>query len=294
MTMAASPPVYERLAFPVITAVALMVLLLVPNSLSLNAQLVMLAALVVVVGLPHGALDPWLAEQAGLAQTKSRAFGFNVLYLLAAAVIVMIWMWLPVLSLAVFLGISAWHFSSDWQCDMGLPPRLAAGVLLLLMPIGFHPDNVAMLFAHLSGPGGHTLAQALALPPWLLMVGMLGLVVLAMWQRHWLTALEYLSLLLLAYVATPLVYFVLYFCALHSLRHLAGLFRRAPAVDRPRMWRMTLTYTVATVGLTAILWLLWSHLPLDTLILKLVFVGLAAVTVPHMILIAWARFKGVD
>jgi len=95
-------------------------------------------------------------------------------------------------------------------------------------------------------------------------------------------------LLVLAFVAEPLVYFALYFCALHSLRHLAGLFREAPASEQGRLWRMTFVYTVATVVLAGVLLALWSHLPIDTLILQLVFIGLAAVTVPHMMLMGWA------
>lgn len=294
MTVTEAPPVYERLLFPAITVAAALILWLKPDALPLDVQLMMLALLVIVFGLPHGALDPWIAERIGFVSTKPRMIGFNVIYLAIAAVVVLVWLWLPVWSLAIFLAISAWHFSGDWQSDLGLWPRVLAGLLLLLMPIGFHAQEVAVLFGHLSGPGGQQLADALALPSWLLGLGIVGLVTLAIWLGRWHAALEYASLLVLAYIAPPLVYFALYFCALHSLRHMLGVFRQAPQAVRPRLWRMAIVYSLATVALAGVLWWFWAHLPVDALVLKLVFIGLAAVTVPHMILIALAYPRGLQ
>lgn len=282
-------PIAERLALPVLTLLTLLLYWVAPNSLPLNAQVILLALLVVVFGLPHGALDLWLAKRTGLARTRAAVVWFNVAYLAVAVVVVLIWLWLPVVSLAVFLAISAWHFSGDWESDVGWLPRVSAGFLLLLLPIGLHTDNVAMLFTHLSGTGGAQLAYGLALPAWLLVLGMTILMAIALRERRWWAALEFGSLLVLAYIAQPLVYFALYFCALHSPRHLVGLFREAASSERPLLWRMTVVYTVATVVLAGVLWLLWSDLPANTLVLKLVFVGLAAVTVPHMILMARIR-----
>ena len=282
-------PIYERLVFPVLSLVTLILLWLAPAALPLDVQLAMLALLVVVFGLPHGALDPWLAERGGLSNHWRALVIFNVLYMGIAALVVLIWMWLPAMSLAIFLVISAWHFGGDWRAELSLAPRLVAGSMLLLLPIGFHEDNVAMLFGHLSGAGGQALAQTLALPTWLLSAVMAALIGLACWRRHWLAALEFACLLLLASAALPLVYFAVYFCSLHSLRHLAGLFRQAPPIERPRLWRMAVVYTLATLALAGVLWGLWAHLPLDTLVLKLVFIGLAAVTMPHMMLMVWVH-----
>lgn len=287
-----APPKIERLALPAVTVLAIILLWLIPHALPLTLQLSLLGVLVVVFGLPHGALDPWLAQRAGLVHNRQQAVAFNAAYLAVAVVVVLLWMWLPVFSLAMFLAISAWHFSGDWTSDLGRLPRLFVGSLLLLMPIGFHTDNVAMLFAHLSGDGGAELAHTLALPVWFLAVSMATLILAALLQKRRLAALEFASLLVLAYVAEPLVYFALYFCALHSLRHLAGLFRQAPAAEQGRLWRMTAVYTVATVVLAGVLWWLWSDLPADTLVLKLVFIGLAAVTVPHMLLMAHMHYAG--
>jgi Brp/Blh family beta-carotene 15,15'-monooxygenase len=88
-----------------------------------------------------------------------------------------------------------------------------------------------------------------------------------------------------------LVYFTLYFCLLHSPRHLAGLLIAAPTPEHPRLAKMMVIYTAATMVLLGVLWWLWSALPANTLILKIIFIGLAAVTVPHMMLISTVQFQ---
>jgi Brp/Blh family beta-carotene 15,15'-monooxygenase len=284
-------PTIERLAFPVAAFLAIVALALAPNLISPMVQVVGLAIVVIVLGLPHGALDPWIAETVGLRTSPRQSVAFIAIYLSMAVAVVLVWIWLPVASLLMFLLISAWHFSGDWARDANRPVRLCAGTLLLLMPIGFHTQNVAMLFSHLSGEGGWALAYALALPVWLLAGAMVALIAFASWQRQWLFALECLGLLCLAYVATPLIYFALYFCVLHSPRHLLGLFRCAHPEQRPRLLRMTVTYTLATLMLVGALGWVWSALPLDSLVLRLIFIGLAAVTVPHMLLIAIAHVR---
>ncbi len=290
MSQSTTPPALERLLFPITAIFVIALLSLTPTLLSPTFQLVSLAIVVALFGMPHGALDPWIAQKIGLSRTWTENVAFNLVYFLIAALVVVIWTVIPVASLLVFLTISAWHFSADWSHDMGPLTRLGVGLLLLLMPIGFHTDHVALLFSYLSGDGGHALAHTLSLPVWFLIVAMLALAQLAAWRRQWLAGLELLGLLALAYVAPPLVYFALYFCLLHSPRHLLGLFREAGSSQRPRLLRIATTYTVATLLLLGALAWFWSYqdktAPLNALVTKLVFIGLAAVTVPHMLLIA--------
>lgn len=293
MRRSTPPPTPERLLFPVVALLAIALLTVLPNLLSPTVQLTGLAVVVAFLGMPHGALDPWIAERIGLSRSRTGNIAFNLVYLLIAALVVVIWTFLPVVSLLLFLLISAWHFSGDWSHDMGPLTRLGVGLLLLLMPIGFHTENVALLFSDLSGDGGSTLAHTLSLPVWFLVVAMLALAELAAWRGRWLAGLELSALLALAYVAPPLVYFALYFCLLHSPRHLLGQFREAGPSQRPRLVRMAIVYTVATLALLGVLAWYWSHqdatAPFNALVTKLIFIGLAAVTVPHMLLIAAAH-----
>lgn len=282
-----------RLLFPLAVLLSIVLTQLFPNLLTPTTQLVGLGVVIILFGLPHGALDPWIAQQLGLRNARSQTFLFNASYLAIASLVVLVWLWLPALSLGIFLLISAWHFSDDWAQSLNLPLRLCAGTLLLLMPIGFHTQAVQAIFQQLSGPVGASLAHTLTLPTWLLITAMLMITACAAWKQRWRCSFELISLLFLAYFVHPLIYFTVYFCLLHSPNHLSGLFTAAPVTEHPRLVRMMLTYTSATLVVLTGLWWLWSSLPTDTLILKLIFIGLAAVTVPHMILIGTARHSNI-
>jgi len=275
---------FESLLFPIGAVLTVLALSLATGAIPQGLQIAVLLGLVVVLGLPHGALDPWIAESSGLIEGRLQTVVFNALYLVIAAAVIAAWWWSPGLTLLGFLMISAWHFSEDWRDELPRWARLPSGALLLLMPIGFHADTVAELFAMLSGEAGAAVAQGLALPPALLAVAMLTLSGIALLrQQHW-AAVELLALLALAWIAPPLVYFAVYFCLQHSPRHLLGHFREAGAAQTRRLMVMAVVYTLGSVlVLVPLLWL-WSDLPLESLLMRLIFIGLAALTVPHMIL----------
>jgi len=277
--------------FPLSALLCIALLNVTFDFVSPTLQLIVLGVVIALFGLPHGALDPWIAERIGLQNTPPQSVLFNVGYLALAALVILFWWWLPTLSLIVFLSMSAWHFSADWAASLGMPTRLIAGTLLLLMPIGFHTEAVSMIFQQLSGIEGGKLAVTLALPTWFLVTTMALVTAATIWKQRGQTSLEFLTLIALAYFTPPLIYFTLYFCLLHSPRHLYGLFSVAPTAEHPRLMRMMVIYTTATLLLLGVLWWLWPTLPVDTLILKFIFIGLAAVTVPHMMLIALAHLR---
>ena len=289
MNAAQHRPLFESLLFPIGAALTILLLSLATGTIPQGLQIAVLLGLVVVLGLPHGALDPWIAESSGLIEGRLQTVVFNGVYLGIAAGVVAAWWWAPGLTLLGFLLISAWHFSEDWRDELPSWARVPSGALLLLMPIGFHAETVAELFAMLSGEAGIAVAQGLALPPALLVIGMLAMSGVAVFrQKHW-AAVELLALLALAWIAPPLVYFAVYFCLQHSPRHLLGHFREAGAAQTRRLMVMTVIYTVGSVLVLMPLVWLWSDLPLESLLMRLIFIGLAALTVPHMILMLIAE-----
>ena len=86
----------------------------------------------------------------------------------------------------------------------------------------------------------------------------------------------------------PLVGFSLYFCGVHTPRHLARVWHAISEDGRGRTKVLTLAlvFTLASWiagGLS--LWLVSAAETIDEAILRVVFIGLAALTVPHMILV---------
>lgn len=122
----------------------------------------MLAAVAIVLaGIPHGTLDVEIAAahfgQKGIAG-KTRIIGG---YLFCAAFMVLLWILLPELALISFLIISIVHFSRDWRG--GVDPFLAmmVGWALVALPALASPDDVAMIFAALTGSDNGAVIAAL-------------------------------------------------------------------------------------------------------------------------------------
>ncbi len=283
---AASQVPLSTAAFLAGTAVAVAALLVGPGAPGQSLQLVGLVVLVVVFGLPHGALDNWLARDRGLFSSPLGWLGFNLAYLGLAAAVVAFWWALPGPALAGFLLLSAWHFSGDWRDALPLWARVGAGLALVSLPALFHPEAVSSIFGALSGQSGQVLAGSVGAIAYAVLALLVVIIVRAIRDGQWRVVLELSAVGLLAALAPPLVFFALYFCLLHSPRHLGHTLADAPRPARPAMLRSAAAYTLATLVLAgAVAWLLWPVTTGDELVLKLVFIGLAALTVPHMLLV---------
>ena len=291
LRLAARTP--ETATFLVLGAAATVWLALDGSAAAGGGLVLMLAIAVAIAGLPHGALDPWVARRAGLWRTRSGFAAFHVAYLALAAGVVIAWYWAPGASLAAFLVISAWHFSGDWRAHLPPLARAVAGAALLALPAWRWPDDVTTAFVLLSGSEGAAIASVLgAIAPWLA-AGIAGAALLALRQSPW-TAVELAAVASLALLLPPLVYFIVYFCALHSFRHLRLAATGAAPDARRRMAGVAALYTALSVLAAAIAWpwlreagtQAWSG---D--LLRLVFIGLAALTLPHMLVVMHAERK---
>jgi Brp/Blh family beta-carotene 15,15'-monooxygenase len=251
----------------------------------LAAQALVLAALVAILGLPHGALDPLIARRIGLWQGAVSFAVFNLSYLGAVAVVVVLWMLAPGPSLVVFLTVSAIHFGGDWNADRALWLRIVAGVALLSLPSLAHQDEVAGLYDTLAPGAGSAIAAAqFWIAPVVLMGMLVGAVLAARRGRPW-ESVELIFAAALALIAPPLVFFAIYFCALHSARHLRKGFA---AEKRGRITvGIAVLYTVVPILAAAGILFASSRAPsFDANLLQIIFIGLAGLTVPHMILVA--------
>lgn len=243
--------------------------------------------LIVLFGLPHGSLDPFTAIRGGWPSSLGGMLTFHALYLLIALGFILMWWQLPLIGLALFLLFSAWHFGADLTSKSWIA-RISYGAYVLCLPMAFKADAVSQIFQILTGIA---INWPIALPA---IVATASTVIM----RNHLSLLRLLELVALgitAVVCSPLVYFVIFFCLFHSPRHLLHEARLIPAHWRTRA-------SLCVIALTAIPVLIaWglSHqiselsLTNDAGILRLLFVGLAGLTVPHMLLIDWTNTRHV-
>ncbi len=257
-----------------------------------GVQLIILATLIVLLGVPHGALDTVFAEELYRVRTPLEWAGFGVLYLALAFGVVALWMWLPLAFLLGFLVISAIHFSGDLADGTAAASRAFYGGAVVVLPMMWHADEVSRLFAILVG---NESAAALGMwlgplaGPWL---G--GLVLMAGWsaRRDWLTGLEMVAVGGLALCAAPLVAFTVFFCGMHSARHIGRTLEFSQQGDRRKVLMAGLWPMLGVVGLVGVGSFWWREIPWEARVIQVVFVGLAALTVPHMALVERVRFTG--
>ena len=278
----------------VFSAGALLVALgtLALGRLSPRLELIVVAVLIGVLGVPHGALDTIFARQLYGIRTLSGWLQFSLLYLLLAALVVGLWLWQPGLFLLGFLAISAAHFSGDPLQGVPWPARLFYGGSVILLPTIGHAQEIGRLFGLLVGD-----ATATPLVPWLRLLAwpwLVGLALASLWQtRHdfW-TALEMAAAGILAIVAPPLVSFVVFFCGMHSARHIL----RTMNFSGRSSWRYVagaaLLPMAGVLAGSALAWVFLRDTALDARVVQVVFVGLAALTVPHMVLVERVRLSG--
>jgi Brp/Blh family beta-carotene 15,15'-monooxygenase len=272
-------------------AVVMGTLSLVFSGMSFSWQVLLLVSLVVLAGLPHGALDPFVAQKAGFWQDGPGLARFLLLYLAMAALALGVWVVAPGLCLGLFLAYSAWHFAADWRADLGLWERLAYGTLIITGPALFHPVQVESIFAVLSSESAA--AVIVEASGWIgyAAVGGSCLTVLRRLHEGRPAGWEGGILLACVYWLPPLLFFIVYFAGQHSPRH---LFHAAKGLSRRVAWTGGITFTVLSVllGLAAF-WML-APAAMDDRLLRITFIGLAVLTVPHMLLIEVAANKNPD
>ena len=262
---------------------------------SVGLDLLSLVALtaIVIIGLPHGAFDGAVALALGYGKTLKSMLGFVVTYVAISLFVVLFWLAFPVLALLLFLAISAVHFGIGDSLPGAFILRgiqsLAHGGLVVVGVSLMHRPEVDPIFAHLVAGETSLLWAVLSIAAYGLAVILMGYAVLA--YRHPKLRLrfgELAGLALVYYLLPPLVGFALYFCVVHSVRHVRHLWNdlRYNAYGHRRMLPLAVLFTGASWLAGAItLWLMPTAETLDGAILRVVFIGLAALTVPHMMLV---------
>ena len=101
--------------------------------------------------------------------------------------------------------------------------------------------------------------------------------------------LDFFSILILNYYLSPLLAFTFYFCFLHSIRHSVSLILKIDSNNIKNglgiFIKKALPLTILTILIYLIsLFFLNNSYEFDNAILKVIFIGLASLTFPHILL----------
>lgn len=246
-------------------------------------------AVVIVLGVPHGALDGVIAAPLLRPRYGRAWFGvFAIPYLGLSALVLLAWQLAPLAALAGFLALSVLHFGEE-DAGPGRPVEaLVRGGLPIALPALLHPQETAAIFAAVAR------VPMPSLPAWWTAASWLWLALVAAWllTRHARPALraELVVLATAFWLLPPLTAFTLYFVGLHGPRHMRALVRdstKAPGIDTMgRAVHGSLPVFALTLLIGAGLWPLYASGPGDAVsdLLTLTLRMLSALTVPHVLL----------
>lgn len=218
-------------------------------------QYVPFAISLVLLGLPHGAIDHLVPSRLARRAPEPRGMAFVVLlYFLVGGTVVLLWFLNPVLAFVAFILTTWFHwgqgdlFVEGTRMGAGLPSRLTRagmltvrGALPMVVPLVAAPAVYLGVFRDTTGV---IAAPTLDLTPFfeseplriLIIAGLVALGTItfaatarARWgtpegRRAWWGDLGEVALLAVFFaVVPPILAIGLYFCLWHSLRHIVRL-----------------------------------------------------------------------
>ena len=260
----------------------------------MNAWDIMAIGAILLIGVPHGGFDGAVARRIGWPAGLAPWLGFHLAYIALAALVAVLWWLFPLPSLGIFLLISAFHFGASDIADSGSDwlPWIAHGGLISIAIPCLQPTLVEPIFAVLIGVNNADVLMSgitLLFIPWTIScIGYFGYAYFKPQYRK--TLISLLMLLGLFSALAPLFSFALYFCLWHSRGHMLRLWHSLAQSERTRSIREAVIYTIsAWVSMGIIFYYLQGEA--STLLVQLTFIGLAALTLPHMLLVDYADRK---
>lgn len=261
---------------------------------------------VVLIGVPHGALDIsllWLEAKKNISSLLVAVLK----YILLVIISLVAWRFSSDLFWFCFFFAAIYHFGSSdehpavlktisqnaWSRNLWI---LSRGAILVFSPAAFHSEKITQYLNHASSPQFASGFAAVA--PFICTYS----AVIYLWttfkcfrkasfQTHRLILIKHFCSLtifiLLFWVADPLVSFSLYFCCHHSLSHGFRVLQRSPREKKRNfsLWVLVLLLTVPVIPLSLGVLRYVAHQNETSAPVTALFVAIAALTFPHLLVV---------
>jgi len=271
---------------------------------SLSISPIICLLLILSIGISHGALD----NQKGKALIKlyniNNIYYFYLIYLIIAATIIAIWLLAPTLSLIIFLVVAAYHFGKEdteflitKKSNINIILYFLKGILIIIAPLMFHFVETINIFKLLliQNESFYLFLNFIEnnyIISFIFLISLLTNIYFFLKDFKLVNLLiffDFTSILILNYFFAPLVAFTLYFCFLHSFRHSLSLITELDKYNFKNGLLIFIKKAAPLTILTAIFYLLSlyylsNHYLVNEAIYKVIFIGLASLTFPHILL----------
>ena len=256
------------------------------------------------IGISHGALDNQKGKKLSQLYNIKKSYFFYLIYSLIGIGIIIFWLFFPTVSLILFLVVASYHFGkedtefliSDKNVS-NLILYFLKGSLIVVAPLMFHFVETINIFKLLLIENEKfylflNFIEDNSILLFALSISLLSSIYYFLKDfkiMNILIFLDFFSIIVLNYFLTPLIAFTVYFCFLHSFRHSISLIvelnEKSFKIGAITFIKKAMPLTVLTAILYVIsLYFLSNFYQLNDAILKVIFIGLASLTFPHILL----------
>jgi len=257
--------------------------------------------LILSVGISHGALDNYKANKILKIYKINNKLVFYFSYISISILIILSWIFFSLITLLAFLLIASYHFGKEdtsflikKNSSFDQLLYLIKGSLIIFSPLFFHTEETLKIFELLLI--NNSFLIFIKNEHWVINVclifnflGYLYFVFRNNFNNFEILFLDLLLILIINFIFSPLLAFTIYFCFLHSIRHIISIVLELDEANFSNGIKLFIKKALPLTAVTAILYLLAVFLianfyGFNTAIIQVVFIGLASLTFPHILL----------
>jgi len=245
-------------------------------------------------GILHGALDNLKGDKVLKFYKIKKKYVFYLIYISFSLLIIFIWIFLPLLTLTLFLLTASYHFGKE-DSSYGIIIKkkivsiffLFKGFIVILAPLFFHYNETIKIFEILNV--NLIIINENLLVTLILLSFLSNFFIIHCTKNESFLLADWFTIVILNITFSPLIAFTIYFCFLHSVRHSLSLIYELNKNDLQMGFKDFYKKALPLTLITAILFMasvyfLTNYYILDDAILKVIFIGLASLTFPHILL----------
>ena len=261
--------------------------------LDLHANLFILfiiLAFIVLLGVPHGSLDVLFASQTFDLKHFTHWVKFILYYVTAALGVILVWLVVPSILFTSFLILSAIHFSEDLNLMDFKILKFCYGASIITFPSLLFSAELIDLYAMIID-----IKTASSLVKVSQFIGISAGPILAIQllnkKIEIRTKLEVICVCALFLLLNPILAFGIYFCIMHSARHLIRSHFFLTKFTRQDFLNALIFPTIAVIMIGLFIWWVVANKTLEVNMIRIIFIGLAALTVPHVWVLKRSNFQ---
>ena len=257
--------------------------------------------LILSVGISHGALDNYKANKILKIYKINNKLVFYFSYISISILIILSWIFFSLITLLAFLLIASYHFGREdtsflvkKNSSFDQLLYLIKGSLIIFSPLFFHTEETLKIFELLLI--NNSFLIFIQNEHWVINIclifnflGYLYFVFRNNFDNFEILFLDLLLILIINFIFSPLLAFTIYFCFLHSIRHIISIVLELDEANFFNGIKLFIKKALPLTIVTAILYLLAVFLianfyGFNTAIMQVIFIGLASLTFPHILL----------